>query len=198
MNNNINNLNYLKLEKNNSKKNNLNLININLDNNNLCISHNGKNFTPEIEWINNSNVNKEPKSYALIIEDPDAPKNFIHWYLPYISPKINKINSLKMENIIKYNKPINNNTISNIEILNGYNSLGEIGYHGPCNPQYNREHRYIFTLYSLDNVMYNDLKIESSTNFENLLSLNNINILGKDKVIYKYKNGGKIEKNNNK
>jgi len=133
-------------------------------------------------------------SYALIMEDPDAPTNFIHWYLPYISPNISKLSSLTMNNINKINK-INNikNRIksSKVQVINGYNSLGKIGYYGPCNPESNRVHRYIFTLYALDGIV-DSLKINSSKDFEDILSKNNIHIMNKDQIIYKYKKDGEL------
>jgi phosphatidylethanolamine-binding protein (PEBP) family uncharacterized protein len=134
------------------------------------------------------------------MEDPDAPTNFIHWYLPYISPNISKLLSLTMNNISKMNK-INNinkmNKIKNriksskVQVINGYNSLGEIGYYGPCNPESNRVHRYIFTLYALDGIV-DSLKIKSSKEFEDILSKNNIDIMNKDQIIYKYKKDGEL------
>ena len=169
----------------------LKLIVIDFNTDNLCCKNGGKNKSPQIKFENNS---IEPISYALIIEDPDAPINFIHWYLPYISPKISKLNSLNM-NCIDQNKQSNNltklnNSIqsNNIKIKNGYNSLGEIGYHGPCNPQ-EILHRYFFRLYALNGIVDN-LKISSSKDFEKYLLENNIQILDSDVIMYKYSNGG--------
>jgi Raf kinase inhibitor-like YbhB/YbcL family protein len=176
--------------------NKLNLT-IKLNKDNICNSHGGKNKTPEISWNNTINLSKQsskPPSYALIMEDPDAPTNFIHWYLPYISANISKLSSLTMNNINKINK-INNikNRIksSKVQVINGYNSLGEIGYYGPCNPESNRVHRYIFTLYALDGTV-DSLKINSSKEFEDILSKNNIHIMNKDQIIYKYKKDGEL------
>ena len=147
----------------------------------ICKNHNGSNISPKISWNNIKNT----KSYALILEDPDAPSgNFIHWYIPYISPEINQIDSLN-------NKSNKNNFITG-RIIQCKNSLGEIGYHGPCAPS--GVHRYIFTLYALDGafnipsfpVNSCEESIKSSKEFENKLKIKKINILEKKSLIYKY------------
>jgi Raf kinase inhibitor-like YbhB/YbcL family protein len=182
------------------KKLNFSIINFNKEN--LCIKNGGKNISPHIKWDSEKISNKQ--SYALIMEDPDAPSNFIHFYLPYISCNISEILSLNMNKINQNNRLNKNNNSTNLSkksenkelfsltnipknsnIIFGYNSLGNIGYHGPCNPQKDKLHIYIFTLYKLDGKI-DQLKIESSTEFEILLSKKNINILSKDRIIYKY------------
>ena len=163
-------------------RNKLKLKVISFNQDNLCYNHNGNNISPEIE-INNTSI--KPTSYALIIEDPDAPINFIHWYLPYISPTISKLNSLNMKSI-NQNKQLNKSNL--VKVKSGYNSLGEIGYHGPCNPQ-KILHRYFFRLYALNGIVDN-LKISSSKDFEKYLLENNIQILDSDVIMYKYSNGG--------
>ncbi len=179
----------------------MNFTVINFGKDNLCISHNGLNKSPFLRW----NKIKDAISYALILEDPDAPNNtFIHWYIPYISPNLNVINSL---NNIIITENINLNNINNkiktnkIKLLQGYNSLDNIGYHGPCNPQTNKYHRYIFTLYALDKIIPNinkNLKIGSSNDFDNIIFENNINVLSKEKITYEYiKNGNIILKTSN-
>ena len=164
-------------------RNKLKLKVISFNKENLCYNHNGNNKSPVIE-IDNTSI--KPTSYALIIEDPDAPINFIHWYLPYISPTISKLNSLNMKSI-NQNKQLNDTNL--VKVKSGYNSLNEIGYHGPCNPESNRYHRYFFRLYALDGKVDNT-KILSSSDFEEYLSKKNIHILDKDVIMYRYKNGG--------
>jgi Raf kinase inhibitor-like YbhB/YbcL family protein len=154
----------------------------------ICKNHEGENISPEISWNNIS----QAISYAVILEDPDAVVgNFVHWYLPFIHTNINKIDSLY------YNHPINLENISKLtnskhklRIIHGKNSLGEIGYHGPCAPPNSGTHRYIFTLYALDQKLdlnkTSNLQIKSSDEFENILQKNNIKILAVDKKIFNY------------
>jgi Raf kinase inhibitor-like YbhB/YbcL family protein len=102
----------------------------------------GENKSPALAWTG------EPagtRSYALIVEDPDAPGGtFIHW--------------------VAYNLPA---TVTALPMgvpktptiagggVQGVNGRGEIGYHGPCPPP-GPAHHYHFRLYALDATL--DLK----------------------------------------
>lgn len=109
-----------------------------------AFTHNGSmpsKYTCDGEDINPplsiSGVDPDAKSLVLIMDDPDVPKYiredgmWDHW--------------------IVFNMPI---TISEIkegeepEGMHGEGTSGNVKYHGPCPPD--REHRYIFQLYSLD------------------------------------------------
>lgn len=76
-------------------------------------------------------------SLALIMEDPDVPRNlrpdglFIHWMVWNIAPTV--------QTIAENSEPSG---------VAGQNSSGAIGYRGPCPPD--RMHRYYFRLYALD------------------------------------------------
>jgi len=75
----------------------------------------------------------ETKSLALIVDDPDAPGgDFVHWVV-YNAPVINRVE----ENEV-FGKP-------------GINSLGKLGYVGPCPPS--GTHRYFFKIYALDTLL---------------------------------------------
>ena len=175
-------------------------INTNNDNNDtnyniiqseyICKEHNGKNISPKISW---NNVNGT-KSYALILEDPDAVNGtFIHWYMPYINKNILGIDKLNhtlnlLKNNKNINKNINKNNTGNIKLKQGKNSLGELGYHGPCPPN-KAIHKYIFFIYALDGILTIDndsISIEDHSYFENILKNNNINILNKESKIFNY------------
>ena len=173
----------------------LNLDIINFTKNNkilrkyICKNHDGNNISPSLSWVKIS----DPTSYALILEDPDAViGNFVHWYLPFIDPSITTISSLDYndsENKKKENKKEKNSN-QTIRIIHGKNTLGEIGYHGPCAPPKSGIHRYIFTLYALNGKLdfstLGNLQIKSSKNFENILKKNNIQILASDKKEFYY------------
>lgn len=74
------------------------------------------------------------KSLVLILEDPDVPKTmipsgiFVHWIVPDIA--------ISSKGFAEGQGPA------------GMNGTGKPGYIGPCPPD--REHRYFFTLYALD------------------------------------------------
>ena len=175
----------------------MNLI-INDFNNSLkyvCKNQGGIGYSPNIKW---SSVNNA-KSYALIMEDPDAISgNFIHWYIPFISHDINEIHEITNNNTIynNINNSINNNdnnlkniNLKNIKIFFGKNSADNIGYYGPCAPEGTGIHRYIFTIYALDSIIRinnSTIKISSSDQFLDILKAQNINILSQDTKTYKY------------
>lgn len=82
---------------------------------------------------------KNVQSFALLVEDPDAPSGvFTHWLI-YDIPK-------DFEGLPEDVPPA-----SEIEygIKQGVNSFGRIGYNGPCPPPGN-PHRYFFILFALD------------------------------------------------
>ncbi len=130
----------------------------------------GGNINPEIRW---SGAPKGTKSYALIVVDPDVPKdfyragdpsytipadyprqNFYHWVLVDIPANIEKIaEGEDSQGIIKGGKPIGKLRYG----LTGPNdykvayggSFG--GYDGPCPPWNDaRMHHYHFIVYALD------------------------------------------------
>lgn len=93
----------------------------------------GADVSPSLEW------NGEPpgtRSFALILDDPDAPAGtWNHWLLYDLAPKARnlpqgyKVGSLG---------------------VSGRNSWGKLGYGGPCPPKGHGPHRYFFRLYALN------------------------------------------------
>lgn len=91
----------------------------------------GENKSPQLQW----NEIENAASYALIVEDPDAPKGtYIHWVLFNIPAHITEL----PEKVLA----------SRIGAVDGINSAGKTGYFGPCPPS--GMHRYFFTLYALN------------------------------------------------
>lgn len=91
----------------------------------------GSDVSPELRWT-------EPpagtKSFALIVDDPDAPKGlFTHWVLFDIAGAA--------RGLAQGDHKIGRS---------GRNSFGKVGYGGPCPPRGHGTHRYYFTLYALD------------------------------------------------
>jgi len=151
----------------------------------ICSNQGGGDHSPKISWKSIGNA----KSYALILEDPDAViGNFVHWYIPFIQKDINQINSLDyhiMQNINPENLKIDPKTIN---IIHGKNTLNKIGYHGPCAPEGSGTHRYIFNLYALDGILIklHSLQISGTHEFENILRKNKITIISKEKKEFLY------------
>lgn len=78
---------------------------------------------------------KGTKSFALIVDDPDAPSGtFTHWVGWNIDPERTTLSEGEQ---IK---------------LEGVNDFGKIGYRGPCPPRGN-PHRYFFKIYALDTLL---------------------------------------------
>jgi Raf kinase inhibitor-like YbhB/YbcL family protein len=89
----------------------------------------GDNVSPELNW---SEAPANTQSYALIMDDPDAPGGtFTHWVL-FDLPADQK-------QLAEGIGPIG---------VSGNNGLSQIGYMGPCPPS--GIHRYYFRLYALD------------------------------------------------
>ena len=101
-----------------------------------------------------SEVPKEAKSLAIIMDDPDAPMGtFTHWVVWNISPQ--KTQFAKGEKI---------------SFPQGKTSFGSKSYGGPCPP--GGTHRYFFKLYALDIILNikegsskDDLEIAMSGHF---------------------------------
>lgn len=89
----------------------------------------GANVSPPLKI---SNVPKNAKSLALILDDPDAPSGtFTHWVVWGMSPKKTQIGEGEKKGFTE-----------------GVTSVGKTGYVGPCPPS--GVHRYVFKLYALD------------------------------------------------
>ena len=91
----------------------------------------GQNVSPALRWAN------EPsgaRSFALILEDPDAPGGtFNHWLLWNVSANVHSLS----EGETSVGVP-------------GQNDFGKLGYGGPCPPKGRGPHRYFFRLFAVD------------------------------------------------
>ncbi len=94
----------------------------------------GENISPHLII---SDMPEGAKSLALIMDDPDVPKNlrkdglWVHWVVFNIPPSTKEIPEGR--------EP---------EGIHGEGTAGNTGYYGPCPPD--REHRYYFKLYALN------------------------------------------------
>ena len=98
----------------------------------------GANVSPALAW------NEPPaatQSFALVVDDPDAPtKTVIHWLIYDLPPATRAL----PEGIPTKPKLPDGSR-------QGKNVAGKIGYTGPC-PQAGAAHHYFFKLYALDYV----------------------------------------------
>ncbi|HET7791152.1 MAG TPA: YbhB/YbcL family Raf kinase inhibitor-like protein [Gemmatimonadales bacterium] len=98
----------------------------------------GADRSPALAW---SGGPKETRSFALIMDDPDAPRGtWVHWVLYHLPATVAGL-------------PENVATTAELPALGGArqgnNSWPRIGYGGPCPPP-GKPHRYFFKLYALD------------------------------------------------
>jgi Raf kinase inhibitor-like YbhB/YbcL family protein len=105
----------------------------------------GQNISPEIDW---KNVPPGTKSLALQVYDPDAPSGsgFWHWAVYDIPPDTNGLargagNNMTMLPLGAFG--------GNTDFLDTGVTGGNGNYGGPCPPQGDPPHRYIFTLYAV-------------------------------------------------
>lgn len=94
----------------------------------------GGNTAPELSW---SGAPAGTQSFALVVHDPDAPTGvgFFHWVvsnLPATTTRLGGAHSLPAS------------------AQNHHTDYGASGYGGPCPPEGDSPHRYVFTVYALD------------------------------------------------
>ena len=95
----------------------------------------GNDISPELWWEGEP---RETASFAMIMEDPDAPNGtFTHWILYNLPADCHQLGK-----IIPIQKKLINGTIQ------AKNDFERIGYKGPCPPQ-GEEHRYFFRIFAL-------------------------------------------------
>jgi Raf kinase inhibitor-like YbhB/YbcL family protein len=127
----------------------------------------GEDISPPLAW---ENAPASTQSFALIADDPDAPRGtWVHWVL--------------------YNLPAETRTRSeaippDAELSDGsrhgHNSWGRSGYGGPCPPS--GTHRYFFKLYALDTT----LNLEAGANKEQLLQAMEGHVLSQAELMGTY------------
>jgi Raf kinase inhibitor-like YbhB/YbcL family protein len=105
----------------------------------VCKQYGGQDISPALKW----NKVTDAKSYALIVDDPDAPspKNprpnpWVHWVIYDLPAEINSLS-----------EDANINSIGGKE---GTNDFPTTKYGGPCPPKGSGPHRYFFKIYALD------------------------------------------------
>ena len=93
----------------------------------------GADLSPALEWTG------EPagtQSFALIVDDPDAPNGtWNHWLIYDIAPSV---------------RVLPQGYRPGTAGVSGINDFGKRGYGGPCPPKGHGPHRYFFKLYAVD------------------------------------------------
>jgi hypothetical protein len=89
----------------------------------------GNDLAPPLEW---SDAPGGTRSFALVMEDPDAPHGtFTHWLLYDIPATTTELRGKGGGTALR-------------------NGFGRAAYGGPCPPSGHGPHRYVFTLYAID------------------------------------------------
>jgi Raf kinase inhibitor-like YbhB/YbcL family protein len=99
----------------------------------------GSNISPALSW---STPPEGTQSFALIVEDPDAPgRTWIHWVLYDLPSSERELpEGVAPEDTLPSGA------------RQGRNDFRKIGYGGPCPPR-GPAHRYYFKLYALDKML---------------------------------------------
>jgi Raf kinase inhibitor-like YbhB/YbcL family protein len=96
----------------------------------------GANTSPALKW---SGAPAPVGSFALIVEDPDAPSGtFIHWVVFNLPSDATGISADAPKT----------STLAD-GAVQGVNGMGRVGYMGPCPPP-GKTHHYHFELFALD------------------------------------------------
>jgi Raf kinase inhibitor-like YbhB/YbcL family protein len=99
----------------------------------------GTDRSPSLSW---SNVPQNTKTFALVVQDPDAPGGtFIHWVAYNIPAQVNSLPA-----------SVSQSTEIPGGGTNGINGFDHVGYNGPCPPS-GKLHHYHFRLYALDSAI---------------------------------------------
>lgn len=123
----------------------------------------GADDIPQLKWIHPP---QGTQSFALIVDDPDAPKGtFTHW--------------------VKFNIPADADSIAGNGAggVDGKNDFQADGYGGPCPPPNHGRHRYFFRLYALDT---DALDLSAGAKREELESKMTGHVLGEAELMGSY------------
>jgi len=99
----------------------------------------GSNVSPSLAW---HNVPSAAKSFAITVFDPDAPtgSGWWHWVMFNIPANVATV---------ARNAGDPSSGVAPKDAVQSRNDFGKTGYGGPCPPQGDRPHRYVFTVYAL-------------------------------------------------
>ncbi|HYZ85523.1 MAG TPA: YbhB/YbcL family Raf kinase inhibitor-like protein [Bryobacteraceae bacterium] len=133
----------------------------------------GENVSPPLAW---ADVPAGTKSFALIMDDPDAPSGlFVHWLIYGIPSSQHGLD-----------EGIGTAKTAAAGVRQGKNGFGKIGYGGPCPPS--GTHRYYFHLYALDSELAD---IDSGVSRQELERAMKRHIIGEAQFMGRYQRKGR-------
>jgi Raf kinase inhibitor-like YbhB/YbcL family protein len=98
-------------------------------------SRNGANISPPLEW---RDAPRNTRSFALVVEDPDAPEGtFRHWAVYNVPPAYQGLGE-------------DSGACAGVPLEMAVNDFGNRGYDGPQPPHGHGTHHYHFRLLALD------------------------------------------------
>ena len=131
----------------------------------------GANKMPRLSW---SNSPQGTKSYALIVDDPDAPDGtWVHWVVFNIPATQTS-----------FDKPLGRSAQRAEGTRQGMTDFKKLGYDGPKPPKGNGPHRYFFKLYALDTLL--DLPGGKRTKKEDVVNAMKEHVLAQSQLIGLY------------
>ncbi len=99
----------------------------------------GEDRSPDLSW---SEIPVETRSFALVLDDPDAPRGvWVHWILFNLPA-----DAIELAAGVPRAPELPSGA------RQGVNDAGDIGYGGPCPPR-GAAHRYFLRLYALDTAL---------------------------------------------
>jgi Raf kinase inhibitor-like YbhB/YbcL family protein len=100
----------------------------------------GKNISPQLKWID---APKNAKSFAVTVYDPAAPtgSGWWHWVVFNIPANVTELVT-DAGDLQKHLAPKGS--------VQSMTDFGKPGFGGPCPPQGDKPHPYIFTVFALD------------------------------------------------
>ncbi len=129
---------------------------------------NGDDISPALNW---GKAEAGVNSWALIVEDPDAPRGvFTHWIIYNIPANVTSLS----EGLPTREKLDNG-------ALQGKNDALKVGYSGPCPPP-GPVHHYHFNLYALDAL----LDLPSGASKQQVMNSMRVHIKAQEKMIADY------------
>jgi len=125
----------------------------------------GDDVSPPLAW---SGAPASAHSYALVMDDPDAPSGtFVHWVAW-------NIGAIELAEGVEKGASLANG------MRQGQNSWSKAGYGGPCPPS--GTHRYFFKVYALDR----KLELEAKTDAKALAAAMSGHIVAQGELMGRY------------